>query len=71
MVEHVLKHPDPELAKRLDKLTARGTPVPDFGQMLKEPFLHGHEIAWFSLCGTLPLLGYLMYLRRFFPRVSA
>lgn len=30
-------------------------------------FLKGSTMAWASLCGTVPLLGYLFYLRRFFP----
>ena len=30
-------------------------------------FVKGQTMAWASLCGAVPLLGYLIYLRRFFP----
>ncbi|MEP6668872.1 MAG: hypothetical protein ABJF10_06960 [Chthoniobacter sp.] len=36
--------------------------------MQKMTFLKGQTMAWFTLAASLPFLGYLIYLRRYFPR---
>ena len=35
------------------------------------PFVHGHALLWISVGASLLNLGYLAYLRRYFPKQSA
>lgn len=44
-----------------------GYPQEQIAEIQKFNFLKGATMAWASLCGAVPLLGYLIYLRRFFP----
>jgi hypothetical protein len=44
-----------------------GYPQAQIDQIQKMNFMKGSTMAWGSICGAVPLLGYLIYLRRFFP----
>jgi hypothetical protein len=43
-----------------------GYPEEQIAQLRKFNFLKGSTMAWASLCGMLPILGYLIYVRRYF-----
>jgi hypothetical protein len=42
-----------------------GYPEEQIAQIQKFSFAKGKTMAWFSLCGTVPFIGYLLYLRKF------
>jgi hypothetical protein len=44
-----------------------GYPAAQIAELQKFNFLKGPALAWSSLAGAVPLLGYLLYVRRFFP----
>jgi len=52
----------------LELYTLMGYPEQQIAQMQKFNFVKGHAMAWISLGAMVPFLGYLIYLRRFFPR---
>ncbi|MDR3404013.1 MAG: hypothetical protein P4L99_16065 [Chthoniobacter sp.] len=52
----------------LELYTLMGYPEQQIAQIQKLGFLKGQTMAWFSLGAMVPFLGYLIYLRRFFPR---
>ena len=47
-----------------------GYPPEQIAQIQKFNFLKGSTMAWASLCGAVPLLSYLFYVRRFFPAAN-
>ena len=68
-LEKELEYPDPEMARIENEVAAKtGQPPADFHEILDDPRLHGHEMAWLPLCWAALPLGYLCYLRRYFPR---
>ena len=44
-----------------------GYPEQQIEQLRKFSFFTGSNVAWASVIGTVPMLGYLIYLRKFFP----
>ena len=44
-----------------------GYPEAEITRLKEFTFLQGHKAAWFTLVVTLPLLGYMLYIERFFP----
>jgi hypothetical protein len=48
--------------------TLMGYPAQQIAQIQQFSFLKGQAMAWASLFGTLPFLGYLLYVRRFLVR---
>jgi hypothetical protein len=52
----------------MELYTLMGYPQSQIELMKKYNFMSSQTMAWFTLAGTIPFLGYLLFIRRFFPK---
>jgi hypothetical protein len=50
--------------------TRMGYPKSQIDLIQKYRFMNGQTMQWFTLGGTIPFLGYLLFIRRFLPKSS-